>query len=148
MRLKEPLLWMLGWPCRWGRRQLLSVSSRASLTPLCVPLRQRRHKQHACWAGWHGSLVVQLLSHVRLLVSPWSAARQATLSFTISWSLLRLMSTELVMPYNHLTCRPLLFVPSILPSYRVFPVSQLFTSGVQSIGVSALASVLTMNIQG
>ena len=93
-------------------------------------------------------MFVQLLSRVSLFATAWTAARQASLSFTISWSLLRLMSTELVMPYNHLTCRPLLFVPSILPSYRVFPVSQLFTSGVQSIGVSALASVLTMNIQG
>ena len=97
------------------------MSSRASLTPLCVPLRQRRHKQHACWAGWHGSLVVQLLSHVRLLVSPWSAARQATLSFTISWSLLILMTIESVMPSNHLIlCRPLLLLPSIFPSIRVF----------------------------
>ena len=110
-----------GWPSRWGRRQLLSVSSRASLTPLCVPLRQRRHKQRAWWAGWHGSLVVQLLSHVRLFVSPWSAARQATLSFTISWSLLKLMTIESVMPSNHLIlCCPLLLLPSIFPSIRVF----------------------------
>ena len=54
-------------------------------------------------------------------VSPWTAARQASLSFTISWSLLRLISTEPVMPSNHLVlCHPLLFLPSIFPSIRVF----------------------------
>ena len=64
-------------------------------------------------------LVVQLLSHARLFATPWTAAHQASLSFPVSWSLLKLMSTELVMPSNHLIlCRPLL--PSILPSIRVF----------------------------
>ena len=59
----------------------------------------------------------------------------------------KLMSIELVMPSNHLIfCHPLLFPPSILPSIRAFPVSQFFTSGGQSIGVSTSASVLTMNI--
>ena len=52
---------------------------------------------------------------------PWTAARQASLSFTISWSLLKLMSFEPVMPSNHLIiCHPLLLMPSILPSIRVF----------------------------
>ena len=46
--------------------------------------------------------LVQLLSHVRLFVTPWAAARQGSLSFTISWSLLKLISIELVMPSNHL----------------------------------------------
>ena len=54
-------------------------------------------------------------------IVPWTAARQASLSFTISWSLLKLMSIELVMPSNRLVlCRPLLFLPSIFPSIRVF----------------------------
>ena len=65
-------------------------------------------------------LVVQSLSHVWLFATPWTAAYQAPLSFTISWSLLTLMTIELVMPSNHLIlCRPLL-LPSIFPSIRVF----------------------------
>ena len=64
---------------------------------------------------------VQLLSRVQLFVTPWTAARQASLSFTIPQSLLKLMSTESVMPSNHLIlCRPLLLLPSIFPSIRVF----------------------------
>ena len=65
--------------------------------------------------------VVQSLSHVRLFEIPWTAAYQASLSFTISWSLLKLMSIESVMPSNHLVlCHPLLFLPSIFPSTRIF----------------------------
>ena len=64
---------------------------------------------------------VQLLSHVQLFVTPWTAACQASLSITNSWSLLKLMSIESVMPSNHLIfCRPLLLLPSIFPSIRVF----------------------------
>ena len=63
---------------------------------------------------------VQLLSCVRLFAAPWTAAHQASLSFII-WSLLKLMSIELVMSSNHLIlCRPLLLLPSIFPSIRVF----------------------------
>ena len=66
-------------------------------------------------------MCVQLLSHVWLFETPWTTAHQASLSFTISWSLLKLMSIELVMPSNHLIlCRPLLLPPSIFPSIRVF----------------------------
>ena len=64
---------------------------------------------------------VQSLTHVQLFATPWTAALQASLSITNSRSLLRLLSTELVMPSNHLTlCRPLLLLPSIFPSIRVF----------------------------
>ena len=64
---------------------------------------------------------VQLFSHVRLFVTPWTAAHHASLSITNSWSLLKLMSTESVMPSNHLIlCHPLLLLPSIFPSIRVF----------------------------
>ena len=64
---------------------------------------------------------VQSLSHVQLFVTPWTAACQASLSITNSWSLLKLMSIELVMPFNHLIlCGPFLFPPSIFPSIRVF----------------------------
>ena len=66
-------------------------------------------------------VVVQLLSHVRPFVTPWTAARQASLSFTISQSLPKLMSIESVMPSNHLIlCCPLLLLPSSFPSTRVF----------------------------
>ena len=64
---------------------------------------------------------VQLLSCVRLFVTPWTASRQASLSITNSRSLLKLMSIELVMPSNHLIlCRPLLLLPPIFPSIGVF----------------------------
>jgi len=64
---------------------------------------------------------VQLLSRVRLFVTPWTTARQVSLSFTISQSLLKLMSIESTMPSNHLIlCHPFLFLPSIFPSNRVF----------------------------
>ena len=66
-------------------------------------------------------VVVQLLSHIRLFATPWTAASQASLSFTITQSLLQLMPIELVMPSNHLIlCRLLLLLPSIFPSIRVF----------------------------
>ena len=59
--------------------------------------------------------------HIQLLVTPWTAAHQASLSFTISWSLLKLMSIRSVMPSNHLfLCHSLLLLPSIFPSIRVF----------------------------
>ena len=166
------------------------------------------------WLGEHFLSSVQLLSCVWLFATPWTAARQASLSITSSRSLLKLMSTESVMPSNHLIlCRPLLLLPSIFPSIRVFsnesvlrirwpnywsfsfsispsdeysgliplggmsvfyiasivymcqsqppnssrlqsfpasgsfPMSQFFTSGGQSIRVSASASVLPVNIQ-
>ena len=64
---------------------------------------------------------VQSLSRVRLFATPWIAARQSSLSITSSWSLPKLMSIESVIPPNHLIlCRPLLLLPSIFPSIRVF----------------------------
>ena len=85
-------------------------------------------------------VVVQSLSRIWLFATPWSATCQASLSITNSLSLLRFMSIVLVMPSNQLIfCHPLLFLPSIFPSIRVF------TSGDWSIGASA--SVFPMNIQ-
>ena len=64
---------------------------------------------------------VQLLSHVRLFVTPWTATHQASLSITNSWSLPKLMPIDLVMPSNHLIlCLPLLLLTSVFPSIRVF----------------------------
>ena len=91
---------------------------------------------------------VQSLSHFWLFVTPWTAAHQASLSITNSWSLLKLMPVKLVMPSNHLIlCHPLLLLPSIFPSIRVFSNGPFFASSCQSIAVSASASVLPMNIQ-
>ena len=84
-----------------------------------------------------------LFSHVRLFATPWTAAWQASLSFTISQSLLKLMSIELVMPSNHLILLPLL--PSIFSTIRVFSNKLALQVRWKSIGASA--SVLPMNIQ-
>ena len=66
-------------------------------------------------------VVLQSLSCIQLFMTSWTAIGQASQSFTISWSLLKLMSIELVMPSNHLIlCCPLLLLPSIFPSIRVF----------------------------
>ena len=82
------------------------------------------------------------------LCSPMDYSTQASLSITNSWSFLKLMSIESVMPSNHLILYHSLLLPSIFSSIRVFPMSPLFPSGGQKIGVSASASVLPMNIQG
>ena len=69
----------------------------------------------------HSVVVFQSLSRVRLFATPWTAAHQASLSFTVSQSLLKLLSSESVMPSNHLIlCRPLLLPPSVFPSIRIF----------------------------
>ena len=90
------------------------------------------------------------LSCVQVFVTPWTVARQASLSFTISWSLLKLMSIELQMPSNGISSSvtPFLFCPQSFPASGSFPMSQLFKSDGQSIGVPASASVLPVNIQG
>ena len=78
-----------------------------------------------CLVLWQSTkllyVFVQSLSRVQLFAIPWTEAHQAILSFTISWSLLKLMSIESVMLSNHLVlCCPLLLLPSIFPSIRVF----------------------------
>ena len=94
-------------------------------------------------------VVVQSLSRVQLFATPWSAACQASLSFTISQSLLKLMYIELVMPSNHLIfCCPFSSCPQSFPASRSFPMSWLFVSGGQSIRVLASGSLFPMNIQG
>ena len=90
-------------------------------------------------------VLLLLLSCIRLFATPWTAACQASLSFTISRSLFELMSIESMMPSNHLV----LCCPLLLPS--VFPISSVFPNDLAlpiSIGASASASVLPMNIQG
>ena len=80
--------------------------------------------------------------------TPWTAVYQASLSIINSWSLLKLMSIKSVMPSNHLIlCWPFSSHLQSFPALGSFPMSQLFASGGQSIGASASASVLPMNIQ-
>ena len=92
---------------------------------------------------------VQSLSRVRLFAIPWTAALQASLSFTVSHSLFRLMFIELMMPSNHLIlCHTFLLLPSIFPSIWVFSNESPLFIRWPNIGASASASVLPMNIQG
>ena len=115
-----------------------------------VTLLLERMHRHRKWRinprEWFDSLsssvviIVQSLHRVYSTIL-WTAAHQASLSFTISWSLLKLMSIESVMPFNNLIlCQPLPLWPSVFPSTRVFSMSQLFTSGEQSTGTSASGS--------
>ena len=96
------------------------------------------------------SVVIQSLSCVRLSATLWTTASQASLSVTASWSLLKLMSTELVMPSNHLIlCHLLLLLPSLFVSIRVFSNElALCIRWSRSIRASALELVLPVNIQG
>ena len=93
--------------------------------------------------------VVQSISPVQLSATPWTAAHQALLSSTVSWSLLKLMSID---SWCYLTLSfsvaPFSFCLQSFPASGSFPMSWLFTSGGQSIGVSASASVLPMSTQG
>ena len=93
------------------------------------------------------AVVVQLLSHVQLFVTPWAAAHQASPSFTISWSVFKLMFIQSVMPSNHLIlCCHFSSCPHYFQASWSFPVSHLFALGAQNSGASA--SVLPMSIQG
>ena len=97
---------------------------------------------------WINKCSVQWLSRVLLFATPWTAARQASLSITNFWILLTFMSIESVMPSNHLILyHRLLLPPSVFPSFRVFSSESFFTSSGQSTWVSASALVLPMNIQ-
>ena len=91
-------------------------------------------------------IIVQFLNHVWVFAAPWTAARQASLSITIFWSLLKLVSIELVMhPIISSSVVPFSFCLQSFPASGSFPMSPFFTSGGQSIGASA--SVLPINIQ-
>ena len=91
--------------------------------------------------------IVQSLSHVQLFVTLWTATRQVSLSFTISWSLLKLMSVEAVMSSNHLIlCHLLLLLPSIFPRIKVF--SNELTLCIRWPEYWHFAISHSMNIQG
>ena len=94
-------------------------------------------------------VVAQLLSHVWFLVTPWTAAHQASLFFTVSQSLHKLMSIESVIPSNHLIlCHPLLLLPSVFPSIRIFSNEWALHIRWPKYWSSALSSALLINIQG
>ena len=103
-----------------------------------------------CWIqALNDVFVVQLLSHVQLFVIPWTAARQASLSLTISQSLLNSCpSSQWCHPTMSFSVIPFSSCLQSVPASGSFPMSQFFKSGGQSIGASASASVLPMNIQG
>ena len=91
---------------------------------------------------------VQSLSNVQLFATPWTAARQASLPITNSWSLLKLMSIELVIPSNSsILCHPFSSCLQSFPVSGSYHMSQFFTSGGQSIGAPTSASVLPMTTQ-
>ena len=111
------------------------------------PALQADSSQLSHWGTLHwGFSSVQSLSRVWLFATPWTAALQASLSITNSWNLVKPMLIGSVISSNHLILCPPLLLPSIFPASGPF-MSQFFTSGGPSIGVSASASVLPMNIQ-
>ena len=116
-------------------------------SPFSLILSYSRENTLCIWWMTYASIcaalyVVQLLSCVWLFLTPWIVACQSPLSSTISQSLLKFLPIELVMLFNHLTlCHPLLLLPSIFPSIRVFCNESVFASGGQSIGASASAPV-------
>ena len=115
--------------------------------------RVSQHEMYNFPSGYHKPTFVcccYFLSHLWFFATHGlHAAPQASLSFTISWSLLKLVSIDLVMPSSHLfSVAPFSLGPQSFPASRSFPIIWLFASGDQTIGVSASASVLPVNIQG
>ena len=108
----------------------------------------RTQKTFSCRNNVLVVFTVQSLSCIQLSATPWTASCQASLSYTTSWSLCKLMSIELVMPSSHLILHHLLLLlpQSFTASWSV-PLIQFFASGGQSIGVSASTSVPPMNTQ-
>ena len=97
---------------------------------------------------WAEAVVFQMLSRVPLFATPWTAARQTSLSITSSWSLLKLVSIESVMPSNHLTlCRPLFLPPSILPSIGVFSNESALSIRWSKYWSSSFSIILPMNVR-
>ena len=106
---QETQVWSLGWKDSWRRRW--------QPTPVFLPGKSHRQKSLVGYSFYS----VPSLSHVQLFVIPWIAAHQASLSITNSWSSPKFLSIESVMPSSHLIlCRPLLLLPPVSPSIRVF----------------------------
>ena len=124
------------WWCQWCLHGL------GVLPLICLP------DSHQAKEASPSLVIVQSFSCVWLFVTQWTAAHQASLSFTVSQSLLKLIPTELVMPSNHfILCRSLLLLPQSFLASGSLPMSRLFASGGRSTGTLASASVLPMKIQ-
>ena len=120
------------------------------LVPINFIYQRRQGSGFGCmfWLCTSGLVVVQLLSRVWFFVTPWPAAHQASLSFTVFQSLLKFLFIVSVILSNHLIfCFPLLLCLQSFTASGSFPMILFFTSGGQSIVASASASVLPMNIQ-
>ena len=108
----------------WEHGEAAKLKLRGLCRPVWVAWRSPKtlsRKVESCGQKVSVRTIVQSLSHVWLFVTPWTAAHQASLSITNSWSLLKPMSIASVMPSNHLIlCRPLLLLPSIFPRIKVF----------------------------
>ena len=124
--VREYRLW-IGWfahgrhTFRWALHCPQILVIHGEFSPQSGSLQMSKHQKTQKRHDWCNFSSVQLLSHGRLFVTAWTAARQASLSITKSQSSLKLMSIESVMPSSHLIlCRPLLFPPSVFPSIRVF----------------------------
>ena len=117
--------------------------------PECRTSRTFRQCRKECsWVAAQLCFLWKLQNRVQLFATPWTAASQASLSITNSWSPPKPISIESVMSSNHLIlCHPLLLLPSIFPSIRVFLNESALCIRWQRIGASASASVLPMNIQ-
>ena len=150
------IMWQHGWDEVWGIIDTCKCMAESlcctpeTITTLLVdysPIQNKKfNKRKSVTHDWLSS--VQSLSCVWFFATPWTAARQASLSIINSRSLLKFMSIKLVMPSNHfILCHFLILLPSIFPSIRVFSMNHFFASGGPSIGASTSASVLPMNIQ-
>ena len=121
----------------WTKQTKLRISWR-------LHARAQRQRMNKC----NTLQPVRGLTHILLFATPWTAARQASLSITNSRGLLRLMYIQSVTPSNHfILCHPLSSCFQSFPASGSLPTSQFYSSGGQSIGVSASASVFSMNIQ-
>ena len=141
------------WDAIWRWWRAVHIEGKAACTELITVERNRGALlTQNIWAQWRVIVVVQLLNDVWLFVTPWILAYQASLSFTISQSWLKLnelMFIELVMPSNHLVlCHSLFLLPSIFPSIRVLSNESTLYIKWEKYWASTSASVLAMNIQG
>ena len=132
------------WDRRWGEGGCWVPGSQGSVLASCqcevlqLSLPSCCHQSELFVFYW--CVVVQSLSHMQLIATPWTAACQASLTSTISWSWLKFMSIESVMLSNHLIlCHPFLLLPSVFPSIKVFSDKLALCIGGQSISTSASA---------